>query len=300
MAVRLLQLRYAATCAGCSASLAPRSMGWWESETKVVRCEACGAAPARDASTELPAPLPQPHEPAPTAEPVLAPMRMAPAAVERPSAQAGGSAQREYERRAAKHERDKAEVREKHPLIGGLIVRTMHEPQSTTAWAKGAAGERHLARHLDALSPKGAIALHDRRLPRSAANIDHIVVAPSGIWVVDAKNYRGRVEKRDRGGWLRSDVRLYVGRRDCTGLVAAMTRQVQAVRNIVGADVPIRPTLCFTHSDFPIYAMSFSMDGVMVSCVRSLKKAIARRGPLSGDDVARLASLIDEALPPAA
>jgi Nuclease-related domain len=62
--------------------------------------------------------------------------------------------------------------------------------------------------------------LHDRRIPGSRANIDHIVVAPCGVFVIDAKNYKGRVEKRDRGGFFSTDCRLYVGGRDKTPLVA--------------------------------------------------------------------------------
>jgi hypothetical protein len=36
----------------------------------------------------------------------------------------------------------------------------------------------------------------DRRIRRSRANIDHIAVASSGIWVIDAKRYNGKVEVR--------------------------------------------------------------------------------------------------------
>jgi hypothetical protein len=58
--------------------------------------------------------------------------------------------------------------------------------------------------------------LHDRRIPRTRANIDHIAVTRSGaVWAIDAKNYRGKVQRVDKGGWFATDERLYVGSRDC-------------------------------------------------------------------------------------
>lgn len=33
--------------------------------------------------------------------------------------------------------------------------------------------------------------VHDRRIPGSRANIDHIAVAATGVWVIDTKNATG-------------------------------------------------------------------------------------------------------------
>ena len=41
--------------------------------------------------------------------------------------------------------------------------------------------------------------LHDRRVPGTRGNIDHIVVGPAGVFVIDAKNYQGKIEVRNRG-----------------------------------------------------------------------------------------------------
>lgn len=88
---------------------------------------------------------------------------------------AGGSAQREFERRKAKrHEA----VRSRHPRIGALLLTVTEEPQATTNWAKGAEGERRLGAALDNLSGRGVLMLHDRRRPGGTANIDHLAVAP--------------------------------------------------------------------------------------------------------------------------
>ena len=61
------------------------------------------------------------------------------------------------------------------------------------AFEKGAAGEERTAEVLARL-PAGWTAIHDVRWPsRRLANIDHVVVGPGGIFVVDSKNWSGRV-----------------------------------------------------------------------------------------------------------
>jgi len=44
--------------------------------------------------------------------------------------------------------------------------------------------------------PRRLWILHDRRIPGSRANIDHIVVAPSGVWIIDAKRYSDQLVQR--------------------------------------------------------------------------------------------------------
>ena len=83
-------------------------------------------------------------------------------------------------------------IRAKHPKIGGLIVALSDDPQSTTAWASGARGEAALGARLDQQASESLAVLHDRRIPGTKANIDHIVVATGGVFVVDAKRYVGK------------------------------------------------------------------------------------------------------------
>lgn len=62
------------------------------------------------------------------------------------------------------------------------------------AWAAGAEGEARVARVLDELQLQGWMALNDVRWPgRPKANLDHLLVGPGGVIVVDAKNWTGNV-----------------------------------------------------------------------------------------------------------
>jgi hypothetical protein len=63
------------------------------------------------------------------------------------------------------------------------------------AWRRGASGERRTARLLRHLERDGYVSLHDLAVPGSNANIDHLVIGPTGVFVVDSKQYSGRVHQ---------------------------------------------------------------------------------------------------------
>ncbi len=109
------------------------------------------------------------------------------------SGAAGASAQREYERRMTRREE---QIRTRHPKLGGLILALSDDPQSTKAWASGAKGEVALGARLDKQTSESIAVLHDRRIPGTKANIDHIVVMAGGVFVVDAKRYVDRRPER--------------------------------------------------------------------------------------------------------
>jgi hypothetical protein len=183
---------------------------------------------------------------------------------------AGSSARREHERRSVKREQ---RIREAHPHLGGLIIALSDDPQSTRAWARGAVGEEKLAKSLVPLTERGVRFLHDRRIPRSRANIDHIVIAPAGVFVIDAKRYKGRPTLRITGGLVRPRVeRLLVAGRDCSKLVTGVLKQIQIIRTALGAhgDVPVFGMLCFIDADWPLIGGSLSTQNVRVLWPRKI------------------------------
>src|SRR4051794_39107881 len=103
---------------------------------------------------------------------------------------AGSSARREAERRQQNRER---RVRQRHPKLGGLILALQDTPQHERSWTIGGDAERSVAESLAKRCRDDVLILHDRRIPGSRANIDHIAVAPSGVWVIDTKHYKGKI-----------------------------------------------------------------------------------------------------------
>ena len=111
---------------------------------------------------------------------------------------AGASSHARYEYLHAKRE---TRIDAKFGRLAGIVKFITEDPQSIKAWKAGSKGERELAASLTASVGDRAVLLHDRKVPKTRGNIDHLVVASNGVWIIDAKNYRGVIQKRDVGGW---------------------------------------------------------------------------------------------------
>ncbi|WP_247041443.1 nuclease-related domain-containing protein [Arthrobacter rhizosphaerae] len=262
--MRQMRLRYAGVCRLCGASLPAGTEAIYESETKTVRCLECATAAKQTMSPDLEPPGDE--------------------SLSTDSGVAGSSARREYDRRKAK---DEEKLREKWGRLGGLAVALSDERPHTKSWDRGAIGEERLGARLNALAADGLAVLHDRRIPGSKANIDHIAITSGGIWVIDAKRYKGRPELKIEGGILRPRVeRLLVGRRDCTKLVDGVLKRVDVMRDLVG-DVPVTGVLCFVEADWPLIGGAFSTRGVHVLWPQRLAKVLTEQ--TAGDvDVATM------------
>jgi hypothetical protein len=268
-----MKLRYEGTCRLCGKALERNVLAVYERSTKTVRCIDCEPTPVPDDDVENVT------------------------GQETATGVAGGSAQREYERRKTKREE---RVRAKHPKIGGLVLALSDDPQSTKAWASGAKGEVALGARLDRHANESIAVLHDRRIPGTKANIDHIVVTPGGVFVVDAKRYVGkRPDLRVEGGILRPRVeKLIVGGSDRTKLVDGVLGQVERVRAALADEtIDVSGVLCFIDADWPLVGGAFAIRGVRVVWPKRLSKILDEA---TGEvDVAAVRDRIAEAFPPA-
>lgn len=170
-----------------------------------------------------------------------------------------------------------------------------------TAWRRGADGEVAAARALERrLAATGVVLLHDRRLPRSRANIDHIAVGPGGVTVVDPKAVTGQVRVEARGGLLRPRTQhLLVGGRDRTKLVEGVERQVDAVRSAVPDGVDVRGVLCWLKREELPWLATLRVRDVPIRSVRGVAALAARPGPLTREEVDALARDLARRFPPA-
>lgn len=280
--VKRLALRRDDVCTVCGVDLEAGTKAWWDSEARTVTCEPChdGALGATSSEVEPSMTTIEPVPPAPHVE----------------AGVAGQSAYNEFERR---HKAREARIDAKFGRLAGVVKFLTDDPQSITAWKKGSVGERKLAASLEQSLGDRVILLHDRRVPKTKGNIDHLVVAASGVWVVDAKNYAGLVQQRDVGGWFKVDNRLYVGRRDCTRLVDGLDWQVKAVTKALdGRDVPVSSAVCFTDAEWKLFSKPFTLGGVFVSGPNALARRISETSLLSTEQIQEIAVHLSKALPP--
>jgi hypothetical protein len=112
------------------------------------------------------------------------------------------------------------------------------------AWRRGAAGEQRTARLLGPLERQGWVVLHDLAVPGSRANLDHLVIGPGGVFVVDSKQFRGRLQLDPSGRlWhgrypLAPTLRAVSFEADRAAQVLADSHVVVPIVAVHGAQVP--------------------------------------------------------------
>jgi hypothetical protein len=207
----------------------------------------------------------------------------------------GAGARVEHTKRLQRHE---SRVRTRHPRLGGIILALSDEPQHVTAWRTGAVGEEEFGRRLSHAAYESLKVLHDRKVPGSRANIDHIAVTSACVWVLDAKRYKGKkVETRSHGLLSRRPPDLFVGGRNQMKLVEGVKNQVETVRSILVPiasehglpQVPVRGGLVFINAEFGLFASPFAVDDVWVGWGKAIRKRLAdeAEGSLPVDDIAK-------------
>lgn len=73
-----------------------------------------------------------------------------------------------------------------------VVLRPRPDPER---WLRGAAGEVATARLLERLPRRDWVVFHDLAVPGSRANIDHVAIGRTGVWVIDTKTTRGRARR---------------------------------------------------------------------------------------------------------
>lgn len=188
-------------------------------------------------------------------------------------------------------------------MLGRIANAIAGPPTAGAEYLKGAVGEEKFGAALDTMTAHGVLVLHDRRRLRMAANIDHLAIAAGGVWVIDAKRYAGRIERIDKGSWLKVDHRLVVGGRDRSKLVDGVKRQMADVREVLDGVLPsglqVRGALCFVDGDFGLVGRPFAVGEVLVTWGKALRARLMETGPLDERARAAIHERLASKLPPA-
>jgi hypothetical protein len=300
---RQIVIEGATTCSGCGVPLAPGELVQVDVSTNQHNCLSCAV---------IDEPLDQFEQPFSLGTP-------------------GGAAQREYNRRR-QNDRDRArrelpvrialvafavimgavigaKVSPGHGALfgvfGGLvaIAYLSQRKQSTEAWAIGAKGERAVAARLAKVASKGVVSLHDRRIPGSRTNIDHIAIGPSGIYVIDTKVVSGSVSVKTTGPiWNRGPVKLFIRGRDKSSFVDGMDKQINAVAGALSgspfANVDlVQPMVVLVSAEVGFFARPWKIRGVWIGWPKEMARIVSKSGPLSTQQVQQLSHVLASRLP---
>lgn len=164
-----------------------------------------------------------------------------------------------------------ARVVSRFPRIGRILLKMFEPGHTTKAFVTGADGEQEVAALLKAKLGQEALFLYNRRrgLGRERGDIDMLVVAPSGVYLVDPKKYVGRKVRNSRS----RDMFIVDGRKR-PHLAESMRRQVDVVTAAMQTSpvpgVPVTAAYCFLGADLPWGTLR--VDGVA-----ALGKAVCRQ-----------------------
>jgi hypothetical protein len=157
------------------------------------------------------------------------------------------------------------------------------------AWQRGSVGERRTARLLARLARDGYVSFHDLAVPGSRANLDHLVLGPTGVFVVDSKQYTGRVHQSlDGHTWHNHSPlarQLEVVRWEADTIAEVLGARVDPLLVVHGADVAYGGLIA---------------QGVAIVPASQLRTAFGVDPVLSAAEVDALVALAELRLHPAA
>ena len=167
----------------------------------------------------------------------------------------------------------------------------------------GAVGEERVAARLHAAADRGVLALHDRRIPGSRANIDHIAIGPAGVCVIDAKRYENAQIRVRRVGGLFTQRRTSCscaggsGTTSSRGWRSRWPRSARPWKPAGCGDVPVIGVLCFVDGLFPLFKSGFRVGDRLVVSPRKLAQVVAMPGPITEDERYQLYCVLGDRLP---
>jgi hypothetical protein len=177
-------------------------------------------------------------------------------------------------------------------IVGGLAavaagwgLRFRSSPEAV-AWRRGAAGERRTAQLLGPLERHGWAVLHDLAVPGSQANIDHLGIGPGGVFVIDSKQYRGRLQLDPSGG-------LWHGRYPLTPTLQAVSFEADQAAVVLPdpAGLAVVPIVAVHGAQVPWGKVV--VDGVPVVSAQRLPSLLRALPAVLGPE--QVASLTDQA-----
>jgi Nuclease-related domain len=170
----------------------------------------------------------------------------------------------------------------------GWRLRFRPSEQART-WQRGAHGERRTARLLDRLTRDGFVVFHDLAVPDSPANVDHLVIGPTGVFVIDSKQWTGSVHQS-------SDGMAWHNHYPLARTLETVHWEAETIGRLLGTRIA---TLLCVHGAH-IHGGGVHAQGVAIVPAHLLRSALGYDHVLSDADVELLAATAWTGLRPAA
>ncbi|MDF5751387.1 nuclease-related domain-containing protein [Spongiactinospora sp. TRM90649] len=166
--------------------------------------------------------------------------------------------------------------------------------EAVRTWRRGALGERRTARRLRRLERAGYLVLHDRALPYGRANVDHLAIGPTGVFVIDSKVWHRDRRITRRGRYVN------VGRRwgsdEVRSAAYEATSVAKALSKRLATPIEVTPVLAVHGPYVPLRGLT--VDGVKMLRATVVPSWIMRRKTrITPDLITRLQSAAEDLFP---
>lgn len=164
------------------------------------------------------------------------------------------------------------------------------------AWRRSSVAERRTEAQLRRLERGGYRTLHARAIPGSEAQIDHLVVGPTGVYAVDSEKWDKRLPVRVQQG-----KKLFHGPFDMKGRLKEASWEAQQASELIsesfGRKVTVVPSLAIYGPPVPWKIMT--IRGVDVyEGVRARRWITKRERALTDAEIDKIYEIAAQVLPP--
>ena len=157
--------------------------------------------------------------------------------------------------------------------------------------------DRDLAAYLDKELGRFGTVLHSVALAPRTGRVDHVVIVPSGIWLIDSMVLSGRIERRIVKSSCEPESRLFLDGRDRTDLVDGLgvLRQARGVIRTMGlGDVPVHRAVCVIDAVWPMMGKPFQVGDVWITWPRGLTDRIRSSNVISAERLRPIAQRLTD------
>lgn len=183
--------------------------------------------------------------------------------------------------------------------VVAAILDTVYRARSQSsvpAWRRASMAERRTEAQLRKLERNGYRTLHARAIPDTEAQIDHLVVGPTGVYAVDSEKWDRRLPVRVQMG-----KRLFHGPFDkkerLTEAKMEATKASELISEVYGRQVSVVPSLAIYGPAVPWKVMT--IRGVDVYDGSRARRWITKRErALTQAEIDRLYEIAAQVLPP--
>ncbi|MFF0572656.1 nuclease-related domain-containing protein [Streptosporangium saharense] len=183
-------------------------------------------------------------------------------------------------------------------IVVGIVdtVYRWRQHEAVRTWRKGAIGERRTARMLRPLGRRGYTVLHDRALPSGRANVDHLVIGTTGVFVVDSKNWHRGKRLVRRGRSVR--VGGASGAQIVRSVVYEAGRVSETLTRSLGRPVTVIPVVAVHGADMPLVRVAKASGVPLLRASQVRGWITSQPTKLSVAEVAEVSATATRLLPP--